>query len=86
MGRLYFLLPETTRRSLEEIDLISAEVHNNKDCELCGHVQRSLTRPRIHGRELDVELRALVVSQLGATRPADFLTRVRPLDDGRQPL
>ncbi|GAA6012546.1 hypothetical protein JCM10207_009036 [Rhodosporidiobolus poonsookiae] len=64
---VYFLFPETTRRSLEEIDLIFAEVYNDKDGELGGYVKHSLTRPRIHGRELDVELQAqLALAKSGA--------------------
>lgn len=51
---VYFFFVETSGRGLEEIDLIFAEAYSDRS--LGGYVKHSKTRPRITGRELDIQL------------------------------
>ncbi|GAA5884943.1 hypothetical protein JCM6882_007162 [Rhodosporidiobolus microsporus] len=77
---VWILFPETTRRSLEEMDLIFAESFNDKS--LGGYVKHSLTRPRISGRELDEELQAqLALAKSGAR--IDHIEIAADAADGR---
>ncbi|BGP19056.1 hypothetical protein JCM10213v2_007139 [Rhodosporidiobolus nylandii] len=77
---VYFLFPETARRSLEELDLIFAEAYNDKS--LGGYVKHSLTRPRIAGKELDVELQSQLALAKSGGR-VDHLEVAADASDGR---
>ncbi|KAI5475982.1 hypothetical protein MNV49_000541 [Pseudohyphozyma bogoriensis] len=72
---VYFYFPETTRRSLEEMDLIFAEAHN----ENLSYIKHAATRPRISGEDLDIELRAaFAVGKAGVEAKAAHMETARP--------